>query len=473
MKKVIPHLFFAGLAGLFAWLYVATNPWNSDVFYTEALFRDWVSGTPPSGWHFSAAPFFFPDWPIYFFFRSLTGQMNFTLFLYIFSLVELTLYSARYFFDENRELKTLLFFMTFLTVFPREWHVLFLPAHHGAQWIFGSFLALFFFKQKTYSSRWISFFVTISGLLLSSDLLFGVNVLLPLAFAGGIEFYQNGEKSIFLRRALLGIGTCLAAIVFYVIFLSVFHLSRIGFGVIAPGEEIVSTVKRMAHYGAGLKFGLILILLAIFQMLKEFKSNSLARFYSFGIFLTLFFVIFAHLWIDASNVRYLYVLLFGVSLFFTHFLWRFENKKVYFLITAGFLFFFSLQRLNSMAKDYVQNPFKELYPSSVQCFDAHVDELGSSLGFSSYWSSKDLRLTSHRAVSLIPVDEHFVRFNWIDNSAWYEPFRPAHFFVTKRDKDLFTLAFYRQLGETQKVIDCGEYEIRVYSQDLTQLGKFQ
>ncbi|HEX5342865.1 MAG TPA: hypothetical protein VFX55_10250, partial [Duganella sp.] len=82
--KSVSNMLLAVLLALLAvagmtviYLQQAVDPlmfFNSDAMYLPALYHDVVvRGNPFSQWYLTPAPYFFPDWPLYFAARTLTG----------------------------------------------------------------------------------------------------------------------------------------------------------------------------------------------------------------------------------------------------------------------------------------------------------------------------------------------------------------------------------------------------------------
>src|SRR5688572_574516 len=77
---------FVLLAMMLSWVYgpYVANIYNSDLSYIESLFHDFFTRDYPlSGWLVSRAPFFFPDWVLYFVLRALTGSYGVAWYLYL------------------------------------------------------------------------------------------------------------------------------------------------------------------------------------------------------------------------------------------------------------------------------------------------------------------------------------------------------------------------------------------------------
>ncbi len=80
---------------------------NSDLIYIESLYRDlFVRDFPLNGWLVSRAPYFFPDWFLYFFLRKLTGDYGtawiFYVFANFFALIGFFYFLIRYFFPDSK-----------------------------------------------------------------------------------------------------------------------------------------------------------------------------------------------------------------------------------------------------------------------------------------------------------------------------------------------------------------------------------
>ena len=75
---------FIALALSFEWIYVLQWQVSSDLIYIESLYRDlFVRDYSLSGWLVSRAPYFFPDWIVYFLLRAFSGHYISSWYLYV------------------------------------------------------------------------------------------------------------------------------------------------------------------------------------------------------------------------------------------------------------------------------------------------------------------------------------------------------------------------------------------------------
>ena len=86
-------IFFASIATVYVSIANDTIPrygfYNSDAISIPTMYKDVVSGYSLAGWLFGPAPSLFPDLPLYFLIRSLSGDVHLAIMLY--GVVQITL----------------------------------------------------------------------------------------------------------------------------------------------------------------------------------------------------------------------------------------------------------------------------------------------------------------------------------------------------------------------------------------------
>lgn len=489
---------------------------NSDLLYTEMLFRDLFSPFKMNGWKFTPAPSFFPDIALILPLRALTGDFRLALFFYV-AIFLSGLYliwkaTLELVFREKVVSVFNCFFAVFLLLFTLSpiphVRLFFAPIWHSGVFISGALAFYFLIKdiegsrpRKKFSSQLVILFIVLI-LQLVSDTFFAVQFLLPLY--GIVIFWWIAGWTSYSRifRYTLGLcGTVLGAALLFRIFL--FHRTGIHIANSVHPQTVLEqlqTIKETLPLGdpqVAILFlaPLTYLILGGIDVLKNLKKNfprstmhdkfttSLYLLFIFSFGLNTLVVLNKSLWHGFDNIRYFYPFqvlpFFGLSALICKYLARIQSRaqdtKTFQVILLGIQGLAICVLVGSGIRQGARLPLLE-YPAEVQCIDNLLTQEQRLLGLGGYWDAKLITALSRKNVRINQVTEDSIApYHWINNMNWFKQDGlqqgPHTFALTLSADTAFLKNIENRFGKPLAKENCGKYTLLFYPKNQDLLDK--
>jgi len=448
-------------------LVVAQDPWNSDLLYIEALYRDlFINSHPLREFHFSASTFFIPDFPIYFFLRSFFSNLNLVLWVYLgIQLLILDAFLKRWFSELDQKWVSLTLLLALIWFVPDSATVFF-PVHHGGQWLLG-LLALFSKgpirfadrKEPTLIECWIT--AVVMGLLSSCDLLFLTNVCIPYGLLIGLQRIREKET----RKIISDLAWFLVLLGSFVVFYLGFRkLTGSYFGWNKPviGDGVRARDFLVDQFGSGFRSAFAVMTLVYLAV--RTKKDPLGFFLLLSVGASAFFIILTGVWADHLCNRYFYPMPLAMTYASADLIRRLSQKPWMgrWVGVFGVLLVFALGV--HLYRGKRQSIFDQPYSEQVRCVDSFVRETGQHEGVGSYWAAKYLSFFSKESAKILQVNDRFEPHYWINNHEAYRDFSPTFVIVGfSNDHRIAPAAVLsRGIGAPLSKKNCGTFEIWNY-----------
>jgi hypothetical protein len=451
-------------------IYASLSGWslsllfNSDALYLPSIFKDvFIDKTGFEGWHLNAAPNFFPEWPVYFFIRLLSGnfiQANIAYaVLYVLAVGLLTAAITKVVFKKpdislyvliNAGFSLFLFQYFFNNNIINTSYLL-LTGYHGGAYLMAllAMLSLFQYLKTGKTLHVVLLLVWVYLGVLSDRLLIMYYVVPSLT---GLFFMGNKDLKKPLIIAAVGsvLTTVLAMFTYNMIKISGYFYfiglsSYKKFDITRAGDAFVKytdILTRMFHSGA---IGTIIILLFvlsiiiggflsfyfIFSRKKIFANNTLKRFLI--VMLTAYVIIVAltpiihGTFLGLAHLRYNFSSFYvAVSLVIILLFMLTRLKPLYAKVFDGLVIAVLLvvigvviQNLNNqnLAKGLTQ--ITNYYPEDVANIDKLAREHGLQYGVGNYWFAKKTTMFSKENVRIYTVNEYLSPWFHVTNHHWY------------------------------------------------------
>jgi len=465
----IPFLMSLCIGISFLILIIGTHPWNSDLLYFEAIYRDLFTDPHPlREFQFSASPFFFPDFPLYLFFRSLTDQLNWVLLGYSTLQLFFVLVLFKDWFKERTSIAITLVALLIFAVFDPRWFTIFYPVHHGGQWILGT-LILFKWGPLRHPNSHRKFWATalIVSLFSSCDILYAINGITPYGILMLIESLKKDSKMKLGKTILWCVSAFLLNFIFYFLFRkltgSYFGWNKPLFGRWPQAILFFKEFFNLSVFSA-------LFISSVAWLIYQFKRDILARFLLIAVLISAFSIILTGVWADHTNVRYFIPLLFAMTYALTDFIISFkENNRAAFWALSIVTVLGSGLQTKELSKNQMQSILTAPYTPAHACLDQFSRETGIKEGIGNYWPSKWLSFFSHERIKIHQVNESLEPFFWINNHEWYKDAHPRFVIVnyyTNGQISTETLKNYG-LDHPLEKRNCGKFEIWSYPNETT------
>ena len=461
----------------FELIYELGSAINSDLIYIESLFRDFfVRDYPIDGWLVSKAPYFFPDWPLYFTLRYFLGDYVTSWYLYIFILfllVQLFLYKTILLFAPKKKgvgLFTVAWSSLLLIIAkntPDGFGPLtfFLPVYHSGALILGLLILYLWLKSINNKINNITKLIIVITSIFStvSDLWWVVWFLIPLSISTIFILITrqilNYKNILFIILAWIGsiLGFFISKIIEY---LKILNFSDAIAG--RPYEKLsVQINSYIKDYIEILLSSPILLIFTVISLscsvyilynlikstlLKEKLNNQVFNF-SFNNYerLTIFFIWFLITLIFTSGIicyfrlwekwNYRYIFPFFVfpwilvgSLVFL----KFSLSKLVIKIFKFILFIFACIYLIWILNFSNTSTFKEMtegvplawstknYSETNFCIDKIAKLNNIKYGLGEYWEAKNNTETSREDIFINQITNDFRILHWMNNLHWYK-----------------------------------------------------
>ncbi len=509
-------LFFAS-AALLIFKHINTERLvNSDILYPEFLYLDiFISPFKLAGWQVVRAPAFFPDWPLYFFSRWVSGEFLKAHAIYMsLLLVWYMLYFRsfiKFFYKDSLNGQQIYYYcLAFggLIVFPLSFRSFLFnytdtplldPTNHQSPLLLGfpiimMWLGLLNGKAVKIKDYILSFILALVGT--ASDLWFIIHIVFPLTLSVLITWKVRKPASKlpeFKLAIAIYTGTFIGYLIPYI--LSYNNILMLPFAQV--GQSFVNIKVFINTYFDQIKimwqsfrtgfqentfYGLFVlgaVVLVILYFKNSYKNRSKSGLslplFGFHLFFVLNTVVVVNLialngmWVGIGNLRYmipLFVLAFFVIGYWTV-KYVIENKifkQFSYFVFYGCCFFLAMAPL----KWPVSIP-KSRYLSANECLDSLAKEHNLKYGLGEYWEAKYFTFLSKNNLFINQINYYFEPLYWINNYQWY---------LNPQNNQLFEYDFlvlatqgesYKRVNETVGApnidINCSGYQVLIYKDE--------
>ena len=472
-------------------VYIAELFFNSDSLYLPTLFSDLLAeGGKLSDWFLTPAPYFFPDYPMYFL-AYMIGTSTFSQIM-AFTIIQLILSVFVCWFLARQVLQNNAFITAVAIVTGLIWFALFSPMsafpfilvsghHHG---IFISAIlcvALWLrYESSQDSSRSLLLFLICATAFLStlSDSLFIVQFTIP--FTAAIIWYDILTRKISLRRLLLtatpALASSLGAYSYkYFVFYRTRYPHEIGLEYVHDSvlqiASFFETVIRVHPIYSIILLGYagVIVYLSLFSF-RNAKTDSptrkLAWLATFSVFS------FCCTIIATSLVQHPPV---SARYFLPAFSWPIIILLLYLeqhyrqysgiggVVVSGITV--ALLTISSITYEADKDAWVGFHPSELACIDEALTRADASNGIAGYWDAKRLKMQSTRRLNVAQFNKELKEFYWITSKRF---FKDSYDFavIDKRFPDApLEELLMRVGGQPEAVLQCGSKSLYLYGKD--------
>lgn len=508
---VLPVLALAGLllgfVSFFGSGYVAARNilLDSDALYPSALYRDFMRGADLSNWVLSSGAYWFPDYPQYFLVRYLAGSAQVAAMIYAVlnvllmtvSLIVLARQIITGFHAAHAAL--LVSLSTLFVLFNPMWivqtNMFFATVHHGGALIAMPLtlaLAIRLTLRPSTRTTWMlagGTLAALSLLMTASDLMFVIQVLVPLAPALLIPFlWMPACRRRIASVLILLAGASAAGFVLdrisrgradnvMVLFAPDRALASFSVLAAAPAAEVLSNPAHLLLLGVFLALSLMVLVWQGWRLARypERARPAVAVFAAFCLALFVANVAFVGgtgIAQDLWALRYflpLLVLSTGYGFFFLltplhgRALWQRTIMLAFSCVVLLSAFIPFVQRTASFDQLAREANY---YPPEVACLDTQLRSHHVTQGVATYWQARPITEFSRANLTLAQVHSDLSPFPWVNSleSYYVEP----QFIVLDMSPGLnpeFSIdeaAVRQRFGPPADVVDCGNSRALVY-----------
>ena len=509
---------FIALALSFEWIYVLQWQVSSDLIYIESLYRDlFVRDYSLSGWLVSRAPYFFPDWIVYFLLRAFSGHYISSWYLYVildFSFLLIFFYAIARYFHKKSGVEDLLFTLTWGALFilllkftPTGYgsHTLLLPVYHSGAlinslvifWVWYRsllvplnyrqlFVLMLFSTVASISDQWwviwfgIPIGLTTLGLIAARKLAWRASMFFLCAMGAGVVFGDLFSRLIeqqgWLQFSHIPVGT--PAYTF---------LQELQW----VGRDLSALFTSSPVLAALFVSTIVLCLLAIISWGYQTKwqtlrpaallQNKTDAFVAVHIVVLLSFIVpffpivYLKMW-EQWNYRYLHHFIALPWVMVGLYLFDLRNRNfvaknffrlAYFLPLAALIPLLTVAN-NSSFKDSRRGISLEwsspIHSSDVACLDEIARAHKLRYGMSEYWDAKQITEVSRAGLFVNQFTYNYDALHWMNNYHWYKTPGDQGFveydFVVSSTRDFKNVPLIFGPPSVENV--CGTWHIYIY-----------
>jgi len=464
---------------------------NSDSLYLPILFQDVLSNKGSFiNWYLTPAPYFFPDYLIYFMayiigINTYIQIVTYAILQIIFLFLVTALLSRQLTKRNNHFLiasVSTIILLWFGLNNPPPYQLLLLSAHHYGAFISEILFIAIWLKQikkegidKNNSKKYLSFLCVLAGLVACSDLIFIVQTLIPYGIITTL-FLIKDKKPIntkYIWPFLPLIFGLLVALIYGLLvkketaFIPIISLEsttiRLG-QLLQSFREIRETTPKFALY-----FYSYLVITGITMIKGIFVVDApedrrlffyLTVFFLLSIISTVFFVCITTT--TAYSPRYLipaYSLPILYLTFAINRYGRYLYNQLYIVIAVIFLF---LVTTKSIDVGVFEGEKFRYYPAKVECIDWAIKRNGSfKNGIATYWDAKYFQALSRENITLAQFDEKMNEFRWITSKGFYQS--TYGFAILPADLEAMQLNLEKLWGKPDNYEKCDDKIIYFYN----------
>ncbi|NVO15681.1 MAG: hypothetical protein HXX10_16740 [Rhodoplanes sp.] len=473
--------------------------YDSDALYLPTLFSDiLLHGGRISDWYLTPAPYFFPDFILYFLAFSLGSDIYLSILL--FSLIQITVLfiALNYLLEAFLEGRQLLL-ASVATVL-----LVWLSVNGGVPFVFvlssgfhfsvaisavvlaGLWLRICDQDDLSKTKGLMAAACSLSFLLSLSDDLFLVQVLVP--FIGALAVFGLCTREVVARRCIAAIGPAafglLGSLSYpYVVANPTRYRPRIDIqGIPTKMVETYSVfaevIGRFPPAGVLLVAYAVLLVWVLAATIGRRRVDQASVKVVWLIVFSLLssacavLVVLISSGIVATSRYYIPVfvwpIIVGVVLIGTaakHGLVRLFTLVASLAVVSLVASAWSRQQERGLASGH--------YPDEIACIDRALEAVGLRNGIAGYWDAKHIQAFSRQSITLAQYTEHLDEFRWITSGA---SFRSSYDFAIISENEPTTEKIPRRAliaaaGAPENEVACGERILLVYGRDRLRLSK--
>lgn len=439
------------------------NFFNSDGLYLASIYKDiFIDKTGLEGWYLNASPNFFPEWPVYFLIRFISGDFRLAALIYaIFCVVSVNIMTAiilkivfkginyTYLTLVNLGYTMLLMIYLYHADFSNILYLI-TSGYHLGVFIMSLLSFIFFFaylkKGRTLYAI-ILFIIVLLGVL--SDRLLIMHFVIPSLFA--FLFLNNKElRPRIIISGILEIFAAFGGMWLYSELKSsdVIYIIDLGY----KSTNFSNTLTSLGEYFTILGtfwnsggFKLLVLVLTVFSFIAGGllvlgfllnKNNRLVKNTLEKILITsftsyIFFVAFTPVangtFMGLAHLRFnYYAFCIGISLFIViiYLFSRQSDRRIRIadwitLFFLGFAIFGIIKIESGHSTVKGLHDFASYYPENVEKIDQAVREHGLKFGVAHYWQAKHTTMFSKEDVRIYTVVSNISPWFHVTNKNWY------------------------------------------------------
>lgn len=430
---------------------------NSDLIYIESIYKDlFVNNHSFNGWLVSRAPYFFPDWVLYFVFRFFLGSYPFAWYANVFFNLAFLVGTFYYFSKmitpslslKTRALFTLAWsclYIPMLMQVPQGLglHTFLLPVYHSGALINGLIILFFWlYAVKNKLNKTVSILVFIFSFISTvSDQWWIIWFGLPIGILGLILIFlkKYKQKELFIFLFVMGFGVVVGELASFLIAkheLIYFSKVPIGNPQFSYWKQFSLIFTDLVDLFSNSFVTTGLFVLTFFSAYRSFNSffndkksidqNILKFNLNFiavaSIVIPLIVIFGLRLW-EKWNYRYIFPLFYFSWLIPGLMLLKFLSTKKKYLTLIYFIpSFLFLQLAPQKNKSDYDNPFQLVFQKHDQgfvCIDLVSKAHNLKFGASEYWLAKQVTEISNAGIHINQFTYHFEPLHWMNNLNWY------------------------------------------------------
>ncbi len=442
---------------------------SSDGLYLPAIYRDFfIDGNGLRGWNLNAAPNFFPEWPMYFLIRALSGDLRLAAMIYalfqflVFSLLLTAIYrivseKRGYYFSVLIQSGLTLFLLVYYLNhdFRTISYLFFQGFHNGAVIMALASTALTFaYLKKARTATLLLLFFSVMLATFSDRLYIGMFTLPLITLAFFLPFRGDRRRLLYILAAT-GLASATGLLLFRWLQMShyIYIISpggkSLNFSNIADSLRIfLDHMHGMISHGGprgwitsvtGIVFvaGLLFILAGIRRSLRRLRGREILEqaglenmfiFFSSALVLIVILVPLSNgSYIGRAIFRYM-IFAFYYALPFAIFLIdragarsRIHPRLIPWLSMGLAVFLLGFTLRNHIRENSIEGwkDFMSYYPADARALDNLAREHDLHSGIGNYWYAKHLTMFSREGVRIYSVFDNLHAWFHVTNQNWF------------------------------------------------------
>ncbi len=467
--------------------------YNADLLYLPSLFTDIAHGGSLIDWHFSNAPYLFPDIALFLPIWALAPNMFVAI--AIFGAAQLLLLAGGFSWLASRSACSPLAaalalvcgaaFCAAVDRYGETYRLAIASVFHVGLLVVMPFALAVAGGLLTAETRWrrIGLGATLAlltGLTVASDLLYLFQVALPMALTCALMGLRGvvGRRAAGRVLAVVGLSS-LAGIAFERLtqpYRGAVTTSLSASGASTALKESLATFPRILGLWLGVALAAFVIagLWALLRGLRKpegVRGGGVTRLLALGSVLGGFALMLAvAVLTDKPTDRYVlnvfyigpflaWPLLIGPGLA------REPRRRLAGLVAAGALALL-LDAAPALPNLATAAAYGDYYPPLVSCIDANAARYGLRSGIAQYWQARPVEMLSRRGLHVVTLLPDLLAWHWLSNISWYN--REINFAVVDHSQSGAMFGFTARaltgrFGAPAAIISCGTSDIYVYN----------
>jgi hypothetical protein len=463
---------------------------NSDILYLPTLFSDLASGGSIADWYLTPAPYFFPDFIIFYFAHNL-GVDTYSRII-IFSVLQIALSFFAIWFLVRQIQPSRAFVVSTTIMIGLIWFsmksdepltLLLASASHYGIFIAGiTFVALWMQYKETGNAsgkKALGFMMCMLALAsIFSDGLFVIQILAPWVITNIIVYITNISFEEHKKKLLL--GSLLIVIFGTMCYKIVRHYTRARFSLKIDFSRLndVYTIFQQVFAFPAYKFVFIVYVGVIICICFALFKNRIIKLYpKWFLWLVLFSCVSACLtlaalmlpWDFPPATRYLipcfsFPLIVIVLFFALHFRKKFAILSLF--ITIPVVVSMSVDSYELVANNGLNSRY---YPDEIACIDDALENTGLTNGIAGYWDAKSTQNFSRLNLEITQFVGDLEERRWITSKRYFKNSYDFALLSEEPRGKISSDALIELNGNPYRIAVCGSKSIYFYGKGKLQV----